>query len=335
VRPGRVASASGPEGAGCVLVAIASSTLIIGFSFAGDKYPWGSPQIIGLLAVSLVFWVLFLRAENHVEEPILDPLVLRNRSFLTVAVATLLSYFGQMGIMMYFPIFLQGVQNISTTRSGQIITPYSVLMSFVGVLVGLLLGRSGKFKWMYILGFGILAVDMFAIIFFTEQTPVLWSIVVVTVAGIGLDAIPTVNTLVVQNAVPKRLLGVAMGAIFFAILMGVAIAPALLGSAMNASYAKTLNHSLPQGLHRLTDQETIASLDNPRVLLSQSAMDALKTKFDQSGSETQALFPDTVRAIRNSMQAGVKSVFWISAITILMAFLVICTLSSMKFARPS
>jgi MFS family permease len=307
---------------GCVLVAIASSTLIIGFSFAGTKYPWGSPQVIGLLLVSIVFWVIFLRTEDHVEEPILDPLVLRNRSFLTVAIATLFSFFG----MMYFPMFLQGVQSISTTRSGQIITPYSVLMAFIGVPVGFCLGRSGKFKWMYVLGFGILTVDMFGIILFTEQTPIFWSLVVVAVAGIGLGAVPTVNTMVVQNAVPKRLLGVAMGAIFFAILMGVAIAPALLGSAMNASYAKTLNHSLPQELHRLADRETIASLGNPRVLLSQPAMDALKGKFDQSRSEMRALFPDTVHAIRHSMQAGVNSVFWISAITMLIAFLIICTI---------
>ena len=74
---------------GCGLVAIASSTLIIGFSYAGTKYPWGSPQVIGLLSVSFVFWVLFLRTENYVEEPILDPLILRNRTFLTVALATL------------------------------------------------------------------------------------------------------------------------------------------------------------------------------------------------------------------------------------------------------
>jgi MFS family permease len=311
---------------GCLLVAIASSTLITGFSLAGDKYPWGSPQIIGLLAVSLVFWVLFLRTENHVEEPILDPLVLRNRSFLTVAIATLFSFFGQMGIMMYFPMFLQGVQGISTTISGQIITPYSALMSFIGVPVGFMIAKSGKFKWMYILGFGILTADMFGIIFFTEQTPIAWSIAVITIAGIGLGAIPTVNTIVVQNAVPKRLLGVAMGASFFAILMGVAIAPSLLGSAMNASYKKALNHSLPQELNRITDTETLASLGNSRVLLSQSAMDELKAKFDHGGSEMQALFPDAVRAIRYSLQAGIKSVFRISAITMLLAFLIICTI---------
>ncbi len=50
-----------------------------------------------------------------------------------------------------------------------------------------------------------------------------------TLVGLGLGAIPTVNTLVVQYIVPKRLLGVSLGAIFFSIQMGMAIAPAVLG----------------------------------------------------------------------------------------------------------
>ncbi len=311
---------------GCILVAVASSTLIIGFSYAGTKYPWRSPQVIGLLSVSFLFWILFLRTENHVEEPILDPLVLRNRTFMTVAIATLFSYFGQMGIMMYYPMFLQGVQGISTMRSGQIITPYSVLMAFVGVPVGFLLARRGNFKWMYVVGFGILTVDMFGVIFITEQTPIVWSVAIVSIAGFGLGAVPTVNTMVVQNSVPKRLLGVAMGAMFFAILMGVAIAPALLGSAMNASYEKSLRRSLPYELHRLADQETVTAIGNPRVLLSQPAMDELKVRFDRGGSEMHMLFPDTVRAIRTAMAAGIRSVFQIGVVTMLIAFLIICTI---------
>ncbi len=320
---------------GCILVAIASSTTIIGLSFAGDRYPWGSPQVIGLLGISLLFWILFFRAENRVEEPILDPLVLRNRSFLTVAVATLLSFFGQMGIMMYFPMFLQGVQGMSALRSGQIITPYSVLMSFVGVPVGFILARSRHFKWMYILGIGILTIDMFGIVFFTARTPMQWSIAAATIAGIGLGAIPTINTMVVQNAVPKRLLGVAMGAIFFAILMGVAISPAVLGAAMNGSYQRALQVSLPEGLKGMADEATIASIGNPRVLLSQEALDSLKKSFDNKGVQGQALFPKTVDAIRSALEAGLRSVFLIGAITMLLAFVVISTIpeTSMEEAR--
>ena len=87
-------------------------------------------------------------------------------------------------------------------------------MSFIGVPVGFLLARTKRYKWMYILGFAILTADMFGVIFFTAETPVLWSVLACTLTGIGLGAIPTVNTMVIQNAVPKRLLGVAMGAFF-------------------------------------------------------------------------------------------------------------------------
>jgi MFS family permease len=313
---------------GCAWVAIASSTLIIGFSLAGDKYPWLSPHIIGLLLVSLVSWILFIHTENRAEEPILDPLVLYNRSFLTIAIATLLSFFSNMGIMMYFPMFLQGVQGISTTISGQIITPYSVLLSFIGVPVGFLLGRGGRFKWMYVLGFGILTADMFAMILFKEQTPIHLSVVAATVAGIGLGAVPTINTLVVQNAVPKRLLGASMGALFFVILMGVAIAPALLGSAMNASYEKALNRFLPAELYNTADQETMSLLKDPRILLSQTAMDELKAEFDRSERGMQALFDETVHAIRQSLLVGLRTVFGLGAATMLLAFLIICTIPS-------
>ena len=108
--------------------------------------------------------------------------------------------------------------------------------------------------------------------------------------------------------------------------MGVAIAPALLGSAMNASYEKALNGSLPQGLYEIADLETMILLRNPRVLLSQSAMDELKAEFDRGGSGMQALFPETVRAIRYSLHIGLRSVFWLGAVTMLLAFLIICTI---------
>jgi MFS family permease len=320
---------------GCILVAVASSTLLIALSFAGSKYAWGSPQILGLLAVSIIFWGLFFGAEHNVEEPILDPKVLRNRSFFTIAGATFFSFFGQMAMMLYFPMFLQGVQGITTLKSGWIITPNSVLLSFIGVPVGFLLARSKRFKWMYLLGFGIVTVDMFAVIFFTAQTPIWCSVAVASVAGLGLGAIPTVNTIVVQNAVSKRLMGVAMGAIFFSISMGVAISPALLDSARNATYAKVLQASLPKELKQIADEKTIASLGDPKVMLSKTALDELRKQFDQRGSEGQILFGQTVKAIRSSLEDALRSVFWIGAITMLLAFLIISTVPANAMEGPS
>jgi hypothetical protein len=135
-----------------------------------------------------------------------------------------------------------------------------------------------------------------------------------------------VNTIVIQNAVPKRLLGAAMGASFFCLMMAVAIAPAILGTADRAAYDKALAASLPDGLDQVADKATIASLADSKVLLSKPDMAALENIFKQKGSEGEVLFHQTVDAIRTSMVAGLRNVFWIGAIATLLAFLLIITI---------
>jgi MFS family permease len=192
-------------------LAIASSTMILGFSWAGTTYPWTSVQIISLLSVSLVSWAIFLWNESGADEPVLELQVLTNRTFLTAAVAAFLSLFGLLGMQMYYPLFLQGVQGMSTVLTGQIITPHSMLMAFMGVPAGFLLARTKRYKWMYTAGYAILAATMFAMVAYNVGTAVWFGVLVTTLAGLGLGAIPTINTLVVQFALPKRLLGVAVG----------------------------------------------------------------------------------------------------------------------------
>ncbi len=309
---------------GCVLSILASTTTIVGFSLAGNPYPWASYEIIGLLGLSLLFWVLFFRQENRAREPILEPEVLRNRSFATVAGATFLSSFGQMAMMVYFPMFLQGVLGTSATLSGKVFTPFIVMMAFVGIPVGFLIGRTKRYKYLYIIGFAIATLQMFGTVLLSADSPIGWCWLVTFVGGVGLGAIPTVNTMVVQNALPKRLMGAAMGALFFSLMLGVAIAPAILGSAMNHSYARSL--VLPEDLQLRTDAATMASLENPDALLSAGSMSVLEASFRGQGPAGDALFHRTVDAIRTALESGLRTTFLIGAITMLLAFLLISTI---------
>ncbi len=323
--PARTNKAAGKiDTRGALLVAIASSATILGLSFAGTTYPWLSVQVIGLLGIGLLFWMLFFRAERDADEPIMDPQVFKNRTFLTVAVSGMMSFFGLMGMTMYYPIFLQGVQGMSVMRSGQILTPYNVLVAFIGVPTGFILAKTKRYKWMYIFSYGLLTVVLTGIIFFGHETPLFIGALAAAMAGLGLGAVPTVNSLVVQYAVPKRLLGVSLGAIFFSITMGMAIAPAVLGSVMNVSYAAKLEATLPGELHQFADARTIAALGDPKALLSPRAMTELETMFNKAGKGKE-LFKKTVEAIRTSMEAGVRSVFAFGAVTMLISFFLILT----------
>jgi MFS family permease len=175
---------------------------------------------------------------------------------------------------------------------------------------------------MYVLGYGLATAAAFLLILFNAATPVYAALVVTIISGLGIGAIPTINTLVVQYAVPKRLLGVATSALFFFVMMGQSIAPAILGSAMNTRYNSVLKASLPSELAQLTDQATMTSLGNPRVLLSQPAMAALGETLNNK----REVLDQTVSAIRTSMESSLRFVFIIGAVCLLLALLIICTI---------
>ena len=309
---------------GCILALLASSTTIIGISIAGSPYPWMSIQVLGLLGISLIFWILFIRAESSAREPILDPQLFHNRSFNTVAATTFLSSFGQIGMMVYFLMFMQGVQHIRTSISGWIFFPFTFLMAFIGVPVGFLIARTKRYKYLYIISFAIVTAQMTGILLLEANTPAVWCVLAAVVGGIGLGAVPTVNTVVVQNVIPKRLLGAAMGALFFSLLMGVSISPAVLNYAMNSTYAKTLD--LPESLNQLQDKSILEDVKRPDILQSDTEWVRLNGKFETMGQEGRILFQQTYDAIRNAMESGLKKVFLIGAIAALLSFLLILTI---------
>jgi MFS family permease len=217
---------------GIVLMAVASATLIIGVSWLGLPENLGAG--IGLLVVSVAAWIGFILVEKRAEAPILDPQVLFNRTFITAAGAGFMGFFGLLGVMIYSPVFVQSVMGLSPTVSGSMLTPFSMLFAFMGIPAGFLLAKTKKYKWMYLLGYSILTAALFVMWGFTKDTPPWLFVLVTALVGFGNGVMPTINTLVAQFAVPRRLLGVAVGAIFFFVMMGMAIAPAILGLAQNS-----------------------------------------------------------------------------------------------------
>lgn len=212
---------------GTLVMVVATTTLFMGFSWLGapDKLPMG----LILLVISSAAWIGFLRIERQVEAPILDPHIFTNRTFMTAAGAVFLSCFGMLGITAYSPIFVQTVMKIDPAISGSMLTPYTTIVAFLGIPVGFFLARTKKYKGMYIFGYATATVALFGLWPITAAAPRGWYVLVTSVAGFGVGAIGTLTTLVAQFAVPRRLLGVAVGAIFFFQMIGLVVASSILG----------------------------------------------------------------------------------------------------------
>jgi MFS family permease len=124
---------------------------------------------------------------------------------------------------------------LNPTTSGSMQTPFTMLAAFVGIPTGFILARSRKYKRMYNTGYSLATIALFGMWLFTAATPAWWYVLITSLAGFGIGMIGTINALVAQFAVPKRLLGVAVGAIFFFQMIGIAVAPAILGLVQNSA----------------------------------------------------------------------------------------------------
>jgi MFS family permease len=218
---------------GTVVMVVATTALIIGASWLGT--PERLELGVLLLVLSAAAWTGFIFVEKQAEAPILDPQVLFNRTFVTVAAVGFLSFFASLGIAAYSPIFAQEVMGVGPTVSGSMLTPYTVILALMGIAAGFLLGRNKRYKWMYNVSYAVVTMALFTMWRFSADTPVWLYVLTTSAAGFGLGIVQTLNTLVAQLAVPKRLLGVAVGVLFFFQMVGIAIAPAILGLAQRSS----------------------------------------------------------------------------------------------------
>ena len=70
----------------------------------------------------------------------------------------------------------------------------------------------------------------------------------------------------------------------------------------------------------------MTSMRTPRVLLSEPAMASLRDAIAKENRDAAPVLERTVSAIRSSLESGLRAVFIIGAVAMLLAFLIILTI---------
>lgn len=317
-------------GSGLMIVAIIP--MLLGLSWGGSAYPWTSPTILGLLGFSLVMWVLFFIVERKATEPMISTRVLTNRVFLTGSFWAVFTNFGLTGLGLYLPLFLQGVQGTTAAVSGQIMTPWQVIFRLMSIVVGVLLTRMGRYKIIAVVGTVIYVIGVYLTTTWSGGTGLTELLTVSIILGVSFGAMPTLNTIMIQNAFPKRLIGEATGGVYFFAALGGVLAPALLGTVMTSTYADTLKTNIPFAQLQSLDAKTLASLNDPRALLNASTLNNLKTAFNTLGANGPALLDQTVNGMRLSLNSAISAAFWVATICAVIGLLIILTVPNNPLA---
>ena len=286
--------------------------ILIGFTWAGSKYPWGSPEILGLFAVGLVFLVVFLLVERRAQEPVLNPKLFRNSIFSTTVAMSLFSSVGMFGGLIFLPMFVQGVVGLSASNSGAVLTPMMLSLILGSTVGGLIISATGKYKLQAAIGSLIMIGGTVLLALMDVHTT--WLIVVrnMLVMGLGIGAVMPLANIVVQNAFPYSQMGVVNSTQQFVTSLGGIIAAPIFGTVLSNTFNASLRQNLPAQLSAAMDKMPDAiksAFSNPQALIDSRAQTALQAKFAAFGPAGQTLYGDFIKAVKLSLTQGIGKVY--------------------------
>ena len=222
------------------LLALAATSLILLATWGGTQYAWGSAQIVGLALVTVAAVVAFYVTETRAAEPMLPLHVFRNRNFSLAMVMTFLTGLAMFGAMTFLPLFQQTVQGESPTVSGLMLTPMMLGVTVTSIVAGQVTTRTGRYKIFPILGGGIMGVGMYLLTGLDIGTTKVTSGIYYVILGLGMGFLMQMVSLIAQNSVEQRDIGVASSARMFFQQIGGSLGVAAFG----AIFARRLVESL-------------------------------------------------------------------------------------------
>jgi EmrB/QacA subfamily drug resistance transporter len=227
---------------GTGLLALWITSLVLITTWGGSQYDWGSPQILGLIALTIAGLVAFIAVERGKEQPIMPLHIFRNRNFVLAGGVSFISGFALFGVMGYLPQYQQFVQGASATNSGLLLMPMMIAIMVVSLTIGQIIGRTGKYRVFPIIGTILVAGGMLLFTTVGTGTSQLTTSIYMVILGAGMGAIMQTSTLIAQNSLEPRDMGAGTGASTFLRNMGSSLGVSILG----ALYAHHLTDTLAQ-----------------------------------------------------------------------------------------
>jgi len=281
--------------------------LLIAFSITRD-HDWGSPEVLGLLAIATVVLVAFYFIERRAENPMVPFELFKNRTFAVSVATGFLIAVGMFGTIVYVPLIYQGVLGISATNSGALLTPMMVGLIGASILTGQLMTRLRYYRFIGTAGISLVIVGVWLLSGVTVTTESVEVVRDLLIVGFGVGATFPLYINAVQSALPRNVIGVVTSQLQFWRNVGATIGTAILGS--------VLAHQLPV---KIADQVTALGLPaGARAAIGQGA--SAQSLFDPS--RTAAIPPQVLVAIRSALASTLHDLFLYAAIAVAVAVVV-------------
>jgi EmrB/QacA subfamily drug resistance transporter len=309
---------------GIVFMSFSLIPLMLALNWGGNSHAWDSPLIISLFVFSIIMAAIFICIEIKAPEPIVPLKLFNNR---VVAVSSAVVFFQGAAffpIMMFIPLFFQGVLGATATKSGGFMTPMMLGMSIGSFVGGQFISRAGGYyRLQTTIGFIISCIGFILLCSMSPATTFLAASVYIFITGFGNGNIMPIHTLAVQNTVPYAVMGSATSIISLLRPLGGVFGMAIVGSFMNHKFTDLFFNNLPGAVKSaVSHEELIRIVDNPQALLNPKAYVSLQNLFAGAGSESASLFMQLLKTLREALNSALTQSFMIFLFILIVAMFI-------------
>ncbi len=218
----------------------------------GDRYAWGSVQIIGLGVAAAGLLLAFVWQERRAAEPILPLGLFGDPVFVVVSAGLFIATLSLFAAIVFLPLFLQLVTGASATQSGLLTLPLLLASALSTIVSGRVMAATGRYKIFPVVGLALMGLGLLLFSTLEASSSNLSAAAYMVVFGLGFGMVIQVLMVVIQNAVDSRDIGTATASanLFRALggSVGVAMYGAIFTSGLRYWLPRRLSGHLPPGV---------------------------------------------------------------------------------------
>lgn len=190
------------DGLGLMYETLGLGAILFALSTVGNDGKITLTVIVSLV-VGIILCAFFVHRSNHVDDPVANLRVLKNRHFDLMTLLSSTSNIALVGIELVMPLYNQDVRGLSAFHSGLTLLLGAILMGIMNPISGWLYDRMG-IKKLAIIGNTIVVLGTLPMLFFNQGTSIV--VIVLTYAfrcvGIGFSMMSLFTASI--NALPKE-----------------------------------------------------------------------------------------------------------------------------------
>jgi predicted MFS family arabinose efflux permease len=216
------------DGIGIATLSAGLTALVLAL-VEGNRWGWGSPEILALLAVAGVGLVAFAVAERRVRAPMVDFAFFRSRTFLGANVVAFVVSFAMLAMFFFTALYMQNMLGYSAVEAGVRFLPATLVIIVAAPIAGRLVDRVGP-RPLLVTGLSLVAVALFMQTRIDDSSGYGLLLPAFIVMGVGMGLTMTPMSTAAMNAVSVDKAGVASGILSMSRMVGGTFGVAALGA---------------------------------------------------------------------------------------------------------